>query len=728
MRHGILCTILSKGLIVRLARLLPSFFSSVFLIIIVSPLSLSSCSGGGSGSSGGPGSISYKTAWVEGTTAGQTPPKSVVTVRAVITNPSAPSILKDFTTYLGIGMIADVPAGSGYTITLQGLNADYTVIYSGTVSGIQVSGGQTTDCGLVTMNPVSTGSDPSVPSGVTAVPDNGQTTVIWNAVIGASSYNLYWATGLPNANKINGTKIADVSSPYIHSGLANGTSCYYVVTAVIAGTESADSSPIASAMPSSSPAYGSAPTGVAAVASSGQVTIAWSSVSGANSYNLYWSTDPLQASKAGGTKIPGATSPFIHSGLTNGTTYYYVVTALTGTGESGESAPVVSATPAASTNSILPAPTGVTATSGNGQVTVTWNSVSIATSYNLYWSTDASLANKASGTKIANVVSPFVHSGLANGTSLSYTITAVKNGLESIESSPVAQAVPATAGTIMTVVSGLEAPGCIGLDGSTLLFSESVPGAGSIKTVSTAGGTVGQIALGLNEPWMISISGGEVFWGEHDGKAVKKAGTAGGAVTTLASGLSNPVYGIAADTTDVYWIGTGPNGSVNKVSRSGGDVTTLVSGLPGGYGLALDAASVYWADCAQGAINKVAKTGGAVTVLATTSGCPWGIAVDGNDVYWTEKSSGSVNKVGVNGGAVTKLASGMGSPYGIVLDGGNVYWTINDALGTVGKVSKSGGSATTLASGLNRPSVLAVDGISIYWIESGISSIRKTAK
>ena len=52
-----------------------------------------------------------------------------------------------------------------------------------------------------------------------------------------------------------------------------------------------------------------------------QVTIEWSSAAGATSYNLYWSTSP-GVTKATGTKISSVTSPYVHSGLTNGTTYY----------------------------------------------------------------------------------------------------------------------------------------------------------------------------------------------------------------------------------------------------------------------------------------------------------------------------------------------------------------------------------------------------------------------
>lgn len=88
-----------------------------------------------------------------------------------------------------------------------------------------------------------------------------------------------------------------------------------------------------------------APSSLTANAGDNSVTLNWSPVAGATSYNIYRGTAP-GVTKATGTKVSGVQSPNVVSGLTNGTPYYFVVTAVNAAGESVESAEVF-ATPVA---------------------------------------------------------------------------------------------------------------------------------------------------------------------------------------------------------------------------------------------------------------------------------------------------------------------------------------------------------------------------------------------
>ena len=120
------------------------------------------------------------------------------------------------------------------------------------------------------------------------------------------------------------------------------------------------------------------PTGVTAAAGDTKVGLRWSAATGATSYRLKRSTT------SGGpyAQIAAPTyTGYTDVGVRNGTTYFYVLSAINGAGESGNSAQV-NAKPSA-TVTATPAPTGLSATAGNSQVGLRWSAVSGATSYHL---------------------------------------------------------------------------------------------------------------------------------------------------------------------------------------------------------------------------------------------------------------------------------------------------------------------------------------------------------
>lgn len=328
-------------------------------------------------------------------------------------------------------------ATNGYVQT--GLTAGTTYYYVVTAlnsAGESVASAQVS----ATTNPAApVPTVPSAPTGVTATGGTKQATISWPAVSGATSYNLYWSktSGVTTAT---GTKIAGATTPAVHTGLTDSTTYYYIVTAINNVGESAASVQVAATTitPAPAPTAPAAPTGVSATGGANQATVSWTAVSGATSYNIYWS-NTSGVTTTSGTKIAGASSPFVQTSLSAGATYYYIVTAVNGVGESSASAQAT-----ATTNPppvVIPAaPTGVTATGGANQVTISWPAVSAATSYNIYWSTTSGVT-KANGTKITAATSPYVQSGLADGTTYYYVVTAVNSAGESAAS---AQATAAT--------------------------------------------------------------------------------------------------------------------------------------------------------------------------------------------------------------------------------------------------------------------------------------------
>ncbi len=83
---------------------------------------------------------------------------------------------------------------------------------------------------------------PSTPTGVTIAAGDAQNTVSWSAATGANSYNIYYTNDGSTPSKLNGNKLAAVTSPYSHAALTNGILYKYTVTSANAGSESAESS------------------------------------------------------------------------------------------------------------------------------------------------------------------------------------------------------------------------------------------------------------------------------------------------------------------------------------------------------------------------------------------------------------------------------------------------------------------------------------------------------
>jgi predicted outer membrane repeat protein len=101
------------------------------------------------------------------------------------------------------------------------------------------------------------------------------------------------------------------------------------------------------------------PLGVTVTAGDGQTIISWTVISGASSYNIYWNTTGNVITTS--AKVTGATTPFVHTDLINGTMYYYRVSAVNAGVESGLSVEV-SATPEVNTYSIGGTISGLTGT------------------------------------------------------------------------------------------------------------------------------------------------------------------------------------------------------------------------------------------------------------------------------------------------------------------------------------------------------------------------------
>ena len=288
---------------------------------------------------------------------------------------------------------------------------------------------------------------PSAPAGLSATPGNQVVSLNWNdnPEGDVNGYNVYRATvsGGPYT-KQNSSLIS--SSNYTDSNVTNGTTYYYVVTAADTSANESDNSTEMSATPYGDTTPPAVPTGLSATPGHSTVSLNWNDNGEGDlaGYNIYRSTvSGGPYTKQNGTLL--SSSDYIDNNVTNGTTYYYVVTAVdASTNESGYSSQV-SATPVD-----LPpaAPTGLSATPGNGTVSLNWNDngESDLAGYNVYRSTtQGSGYSKLNGSLLST--SNYTDNSVANGTTYYYVVTAVDTGTnESGYSSEVSATPSPTAG------------------------------------------------------------------------------------------------------------------------------------------------------------------------------------------------------------------------------------------------------------------------------------------
>lgn len=281
--------------------------------------------------------------------------------------------------------------------------------------------------------------DPSAPpAGVTATPGNGAVTVEWNPSPEASSYHLKRATDPAGPFE---TIASPGAPPYVDARVVNGTTYYYVVTAVNAAGES-DAPRPAAARPMHPPGPAS---NLAASAGNGVVTLRWAAAEGAERYAV------KRSGVAGGPYAPvgsPAETRFVDAGLTNGTSYYYVVA---GVSAGGEGAPTAEAE--ATPLGPPPAPIGLNAFPGNGRVSLIWPAARGAEHYTVRRSTQKSGPFEPVGQPGGTT---YVDTAVTNGTAYSYVVTAGGAGGESAHS-PLAQVTPvdpSTAPSGLTATAG----------------------------------------------------------------------------------------------------------------------------------------------------------------------------------------------------------------------------------------------------------------------------------
>ena len=336
---------------------------------------------------------------------------------------------------------------------------------------------------------------PDVPTGLSATAGGTQVALSWSTAAGATNYNVKCST----TNGGPYTTIASTAATsYTNTGLANGTTYYYVVSAVNTFGESSNSVQISATttVPSANLALNK-PVTVSSVENAG--------LSGTNAVDgntgTRWSSafsDPqwiyvdLQATfninrvKLNWEAAYGKSYQIqVSSNALDWTTIYSTTTSaggiqdLTGLSGTGRYVRMYGTVRSGAYGYSLyefevygsvAVPTGLTATAGDQQVSLSWNAVPAATSYNV----KRSMTN---GGPYATIASPattsYTNTGLANGNTYYYVVSQVNPVAESTNSVQVSATPACTPPPAPT--AGNNGPICAG---STLSLSAStVPGA-----------------------------------------------------------------------------------------------------------------------------------------------------------------------------------------------------------------------------------------------------------
>ena len=267
----------------------------------------------------------------------------------------------------------------------------------------------------------------AVPTNLSAVAGVGQVSLTWSASTGASSYIVKRTNGTTVVNlNATGTSFTDTT-------VVNGTTYSYAVIARNATGDSVASTSV-SVKPQATPA---APV-VSGVRGDTKAVLSWPAVSGAVSYKVY---------KGGVALATVTTLSYTATGLTNNTMYVFNVSAVNSNGTEGDQSTAVNIIP----QPVVPGAPVVSASIGeavgNGAVKLSWAAVAGATSYNVYKvGTTAALVTNLTTLN-------YIVTDLANGTAVSFKVSASNSGGEGAQSA-VVSATPLAAPAVISAVAG----------------------------------------------------------------------------------------------------------------------------------------------------------------------------------------------------------------------------------------------------------------------------------
>ncbi|MFA5423480.1 MAG: glycoside hydrolase family 30 beta sandwich domain-containing protein, partial [Phycisphaerae bacterium] len=321
-------------------------------------------------------------------------------------------------------------SGSGYsTIAADVAVSEYTdntvtndTTYYYVVTAVDTSDNESGNSSEDSATPEDT-TAPAAPTGLSATAGDGTVSLNWddNGETDLAGYNVKRSTTQGSGYSSIATDVA--TSDYTDNTVTNGTTYYYVVTAVDESDNESGNSDEDSATPIDTTAP-AAPANLSTSGSDGFVSLDWADNTepDLDGYNVYRST--TQGSGYSPIATDVTDSDYLDNAVTNGTTYYYVVTAIDNLSNESDNSNEASATPQDSTAPA--APVNLTAAAGNESVSLDWNDniEPDLASYNIYRSDYSGGGYVLIDSTLAGD-SQYVDNGATNFVTSYYVVTAV---------------------------------------------------------------------------------------------------------------------------------------------------------------------------------------------------------------------------------------------------------------------------------------------------------------
>jgi hypothetical protein len=528
---------------------------------------------------------------------------------------------------------------------------------------------------------------PGAPVISSAIAGVDRVTVAWAPVSGATSYTLYCKQGAAVTPAMYDIKIPGAVSPRIVTGLAFGVQYSFILTAVNSSGES----------PTSSVARATTNSGVALP----QFSPPGGSYTSEKTVTVSCATSGATIRYTDDGSIPSETVGVVYDSP-------LVISANRTLKAIAYATDMVSSTVAVASYSFGPpaAPVISSAAGGLNKVTVSWGSVSGATSCNLYWKKGAAVTTMSYDARITNAVSPREINSLDSGTRYAFIVTSVGDYGEGM-ASPVAAAATELQWTGQTK------------SGSRTWIPVASSADGTRLTAGVSGGYI-WTSTDSGANWTAGTSAGSRYWGSVASSAdgMKLAACVyGGSIWTSANGGAGWFEQLLAGTKDWTYVASNSDGTKLAACVDGGDIWTSTD------------SGVHWTDQTLSGAKKwyaVASSSDGMKLAACTypgdiwtstyGGVNWTNQTSADSKYWFSIASSDDG---------TKLAACVyeGDIYTSV-DGG-AHWTDQPLAGArLWRSIASSADGTMLAACVDGGDIWASTDGGVHWVDQTLAGQR----